>query len=63
LDELKKVVKSLKWGNRYARNMILRYKVEDKLALIPLKIRRYSIYNEDKELTTPTTTPKLFMFS
>jgi hypothetical protein len=47
LDELKKAVKTLKLRNKAARNVMFRYKIEDQSALLPLKIRRYNVYNED----------------
>jgi hypothetical protein len=63
MDELKKVTKTLNSNSKFKKNLIYRYKIEDSKSLLPLKIRRYSIFNESLTFTPPTTTPKLYIFS
>lgn len=49
-------------GERNSRNLVYRYLIENPQNLSLLKIRRYSVYNEDLLFDAPTTTPKLFLY-
>ena len=63
MEEIKKIIKTLRTRGRSRQQLIYRYGIVDPVGLAGLQLRRFSVFNDHPSFSIPGTTPRLYLFS